>query len=177
MTSVFPFEMISNFWNFDQFDADYLLTHFLHNFQSITITTTTTTWPIINLYFLNMGQPRPLLRLFSTFQSNITISTTNKCEKCPSSKRRWDSNPRPLEHESPPITTRPGLPPNKLIFLWTGWKDCKRGQEKIFCEFVFETVQFVMIFKRVCVCRRASSSITIKKESSPFWAEFKFVFI
>ena len=31
---------------------------------------------------------------------------------CPSSIRRQDSNPRPLEHESPPITTWPGLPPN-----------------------------------------------------------------
>ena len=29
-----------------------------------------------------------------------------------SSMRRWDSKPGPLEHESPPITTRPGLPPN-----------------------------------------------------------------
>ena len=28
---------------------------------------------------------------------------------CPSSIRSWDSNSRPLEHESPPITTRPGL--------------------------------------------------------------------
>ena len=27
----------------------------------------------------------------------------------------WDSNPRPLEHESPPITTRPGLPPKLFI--------------------------------------------------------------
>ena len=30
---------------------------------------------------------------------------------CPSSLRCMDSNPRPSEHESPPITTRPGLPP------------------------------------------------------------------
>ena len=29
----------------------------------------------------------------------------------PFSIRCWDSNPRPVEHESPPITTRPGLPP------------------------------------------------------------------
>ena len=28
-------------------------------------------------------------------------------KKC---KRYWDSNPRPLEHESPPINARPGLP-------------------------------------------------------------------
>ena len=31
---------------------------------------------------------------------------------CLSSIRRWDSNPQPLEHESSPITTRPGLPPH-----------------------------------------------------------------
>ena len=29
----------------------------------------------------------------------------------PSSIRCWDSNPQPLEHGSPTITTRPGLPP------------------------------------------------------------------
>ena len=28
---------------------------------------------------------------------------------CPSSIQHQDSNPQPLEHESPPITTRPGL--------------------------------------------------------------------
>ena len=37
--------------------------------------------------------------------------------KCPSSIWCWNSNPRPSEHESPPITTRPGLPPlNVLVF-------------------------------------------------------------
>ena len=41
----------------------------------------------------------------------ITILTTNKCEKCPSRMHCWDSNSRPLEQESPHITTRPGLPP------------------------------------------------------------------
>ena len=33
------------------------------------------------------------------------------CEKCPSSIWCWDSNTWPSVHESPPITTRPGLPP------------------------------------------------------------------
>ena len=58
-----------------------------------------------------MGQPRPLFHLFSSFQTNITIFTANKCEKYPSSIHCRDSNSRPLEQESPPITTRPGLPP------------------------------------------------------------------
>ena len=39
-----------------------------------------------------MGQPRPLFRLFLSFQTNITILTTNKCEKCPTSIQRWDLN-------------------------------------------------------------------------------------
>ena len=29
--------------------------------------------------------------------------------------RSRDSNPRPLEHESPPLPTRPGLPPMTII--------------------------------------------------------------
>ena len=66
-----------------------------------------------------MGYPRPLFRLFSSFQTNISILTKNICEilLCPSSIRRLDSNPRPSEHESPPITTRPGLPPIGPLFI------------------------------------------------------------
>ena len=54
---------------------------------------------------------------FRSFQTNNTIFPTNQCEKYPS--RIWcrDSNPQPLEHESSPITIRPGLPPSKSIFL------------------------------------------------------------
>ena len=39
--------------------------------------------------------------------SNTHYKFYNKqvCEKCVSSIRCWDSNSRPLEHESPPITT------------------------------------------------------------------------
>ena len=60
-----------------------------------------------------MGQPRSLLSFnFGLLRTNIiTNFTTNICEKCSSSIQCWDSNPRPSEHESPPITTRPGLPP------------------------------------------------------------------
>ena len=43
--------------------------------------------------------------LFSSFQTNITIFTTNKCE----SIQCWDSNPWPSAHESLTLTTRPGL--------------------------------------------------------------------
>ena len=60
-----------------------------------------------------------LFCLFSSFQKNITILTTNICEKMLwlSSKWRRDSNPRPLEPESPPITTWLGLPPNLSILF------------------------------------------------------------
>ena len=47
---------------------------------------------------------------FRSFQTNNTIFTTIICEKCPSNIWCWDSNPRPLERESLPTTTRPGLP-------------------------------------------------------------------
>ena len=62
-------------------------------------------------FFFKKGHPRPLFNLFSSFQTNITMFTSNTCEKCPSSIQCWDSNPWPSGHESPPITTRPGLPP------------------------------------------------------------------
>ena len=68
----------------------------------------------------NLANPSLFFHLFSSLQTHITIFTANKCEKCPS--RIWcrDSNLRPLEHESPPITTRPGLPPfhNLMLPYW-----------------------------------------------------------
>ena len=36
---------------------------------------------LVPLFFFKMGQPRPLFHLFSSFQTHITIFTTNKCEK------------------------------------------------------------------------------------------------
>ena len=63
------------------------------------------------LFFKN-GPTLASFCFFRSFQTNIiTIFTANMCEKCPSNIQCWDSNPRPLEHESLPITTRPGLPP------------------------------------------------------------------
>ena len=36
--------------------------------------------------------------------------------------RPWDLNPQPLEHESAPVTTRPGLPPVSVTRLGDFWK-------------------------------------------------------
>ena len=66
-----------------------------------------------------MGQPRSFFHVFLSFQTNITILTPNKYEICPSSIRRWDSNSQPSDSESPPLTTRPGLPPDHLKSLTT----------------------------------------------------------
>ena len=79
----------------------------------------------LDIVFLKkqMGHLYPLFHSFSSIQTNITIFTPNKCEKCPSSIQRWDSNLRPSEHESPHLTTRPGLPreifcgPKRFIIL------------------------------------------------------------
>ena len=68
---------------------------------------------------------------FWSFQRNKTIFATNECEKmsCPSSICRRHLNPRPLEHESSPTTTRPELPPIRLflickIDLQESWSSC-----------------------------------------------------
>ena len=59
------------------------------------------------------GQHRPLFCLFSVFSVKHFNFTTNQCEKCPRSIHRQDSNSQPSYYESPPLTTRPGLPPGK----------------------------------------------------------------
>ena len=61
--------------------------------------------------FLNGPTPASFSFILGLSQTNIT-NFYNKYmwKKYPSSIRCWDSNPRPSEPESPPITTRPGLP-------------------------------------------------------------------
>ena len=76
------------------------------------------------------------------FSNNHYNFTTNKCEKCPSSIWCWVLNPRPLEHESPPISTRrPGLLPCNpfrskynfaLKYLGTRWRSHQLSTHFIF---------------------------------------------
>ena len=60
--------------------------------------------------FLKMGQPRPLFYFISSFQTHITIfqqiNVKNVHPIYGAGIHTHES--RPLEHESPPITTRPG---------------------------------------------------------------------
>ena len=65
---------------------------------------------IFAFYFLK-SSPRPLFADFCLF------NRTNSCEKCPCSIRRQDSNSQPLDCESSPLTTRPGLSPFARIAL------------------------------------------------------------
>ena len=60
--------------------------------------------------FLKWANPGHFFVYFQYFQTNNTIV----CEKCPSSILCRDLNPRPLERESLPTTTRPGFPPISL---------------------------------------------------------------
>ena len=76
------------------------------------------------LFFKNGPYPASFSFLFSSFQTNTTIRTANKCEKCPSSIQHRDSNSQPFDYKSPPLTTRPGLPKadgfvcrTKIIFI------------------------------------------------------------
>ena len=63
------------------------------------------------LFFLKKSPSPASFSFIFVFSKKHYNFTTNKCEKCPSSLRCWDLNPQPFEHESPPIITRPGLPP------------------------------------------------------------------
>ena len=60
--------------------------------------------------FVNATTPASFSFIFVFSNTNLTTNTyLKKCPWC------WDSNSQPLELESPPITTRPGLPPHKFV--------------------------------------------------------------
>ena len=75
------------------------------------------------MFFLKkIGQPRPLLSfIFGRFkQTSLQFLQQTFVKKCPSSKWCRDSNPQSLEHESPPIITRPG-PETPVLFVYCFW--------------------------------------------------------
>ena len=73
------------------------------------------------LIFLKMNKPRPLLSfIFGLFKQTVPqFYNKYHVKKCPFSIQCQDLNPWLLEHESPPITTRPGLPPIKFDIFAT----------------------------------------------------------
>ena len=85
--------------------------------------------------FLFLYGPTPAsFFIFWSFQTNInTIFTTNQCEKMsiPSSIWCQDSNPWSLDHESSPITTRPGLHQHFLFLLKYSPKSVYRRRARL----------------------------------------------
>ena len=47
---------------------------------------------------------------FHPLKQTIQFLQQINVKKCPSSIRRQDSNSQPSDYQSPPLTTRPGLP-------------------------------------------------------------------
>ena len=69
-------------------------------------------------FILKWANPGLFFVYFWSLQTNITIYRTIIFKKCTHSIRSRDLNPLPLERESLPITTRPGLPPwnrNRIV--------------------------------------------------------------
>ena len=62
-------------------------------------------------YFKKWANPGLFSFIIGLFKQTLNFFTTNICEIFLSSIQCQDLNPRPSECESPPITTRPGLPP------------------------------------------------------------------
>ena len=69
--------------------------------------------------FLKNGPTLAFFCLFLVFSNkHYKFLQQIYVKKCPSSIWWRDLNPRSLERESPPITTRPGLPPNMSSFIY-----------------------------------------------------------
>ena len=70
-------------------------------------------------FFLKKNGPTPAsFRLFLVFSSkHYKFLQQIDVKKCPFSIRGRDSNPQPLERESLPISTTPGLPPFFFFFI------------------------------------------------------------
>ena len=66
-----------------------------------------------------MDHCRPLFNLFSVSPNIKKKLTTINVENDPSSMQYWDSNSRPLGHESSPLTARPERQPLSMTLLPT----------------------------------------------------------
>ena len=88
-------------------------------------------WLSFSLSFRKMHHPRTLFYYFQSFHTNNASFKTSSCKKCPSSIRCWGSNPRPLEHESSPVTKRgqEDSHPCKRVFVETGQRKHVRKRE------------------------------------------------
>ena len=65
--------------------------------------------------FLNWPSSVSFSFFFRLFKQKLLFGHQIKCEKCPFSILYLDLSTRPSEHESPPIATGPGLPPQTIL--------------------------------------------------------------
>ena len=70
--------------------------------------------------FFKKCQSQPLFNLFSSFHTNITTKYMWK------NVHPWDSNTGLSGPQPPPITTRPGLPPQKMFYNTSPKLFCRR---------------------------------------------------
>ena len=80
------------------------------------------TWILPQAYILFSkifgASPVSFSFIFSLFQTNNTQNLHQiNVKKCPSSSWCQDLNSQPSEYESPPLTTSPGLPPNRTFLV------------------------------------------------------------
>ena len=68
-------------------------------------------------HFFKWANPGLFFISFRIFTHTLQFLQQINVKNCPSNIWCRDSNSRPLDHESPPITARPGLPPS-LSFLF-----------------------------------------------------------
>ena len=73
------------------------------------------------LYQYNNLEDGVFFIYFRLFQTDITNFSTNKCEKMSIQYPAPGLNSQPSDYESPPLTTRPGLPPNDFTLLYSTW--------------------------------------------------------
>ena len=86
-----------------------------------------------------------IFRRFKHTIVKIVLQQIN-VKKCPSSIRCWDLNPQPLEHESPPLTIRPGLPP---IFAQVILLFLSRGSNSVRVDFSKSGLRFIEAGEKV----------------------------
>ena len=65
----------------------------------------------LRIFLLKWANPGLFFLYFRILKHTLQFLQQINVKKCPSSIRCQDLNSQPLEHEYPPITTRPGLPP------------------------------------------------------------------
>ena len=100
--------------------------------------------------------------LFSSFQTNTTKCI---CERCPFSIRCQDSNAQPSDYESPPITTRPGLPPN-ICMLYLQMSVCRVTAADCTADWQMHKMSFSSCYKNVEPC--STIELAIKNETILF---------